>query len=89
MVDVEHRGLAALEDDDVTGIQRFGLFATIVGLGGDGLVPISTLGAERFFHDEASRTLTGERSGTVFAMGDRLKLRLAEANPQGEPPQGA
>ncbi len=65
----------------ITGIQRFGLFATIVGLGGDGLVPISTLGAERFFHDEASRTLTGERSGTVFAMGDRLKLRLAEANP--------
>jgi ribonuclease R len=28
----------------VTGVQRFGLFATIIGLGGDGLVPISVLG---------------------------------------------
>jgi ribonuclease R len=65
----------------ITGIQRFGLFATIVGLGGDGLVPISTLGDEHFFHDEASRTLRGSETGTTFAIGDRLQLRLAEANP--------
>ena len=65
----------------VTGVQRFGLFATIVGLGGDGLVPVSVLGAERFYHDEASRQLVGESSGTTYAIGDRLQLRLAEANP--------
>ncbi len=65
----------------VTGVQRFGLFATIVGLGGDGLVPVSVLGAERFYHDEAARQLVGESSGTTYAIGDRLQLRLAEANP--------
>lgn len=65
----------------VTGVQRFGLFATIVGLGGDGLVPVSVLGAERFYHDEAARQLVGESSGTTYAVGDRLQLRLAEANP--------
>ncbi|MDE2301707.1 MAG: VacB/RNase II family 3'-5' exoribonuclease [Sphingomonadales bacterium] len=65
----------------ITGVQRFGLFATIIALGGDGLVPISVLGAERFHHDEAARALVGEASGTRFAMGDTLSLRLAEANP--------
>lgn len=68
-------------DSRITGVQRFGLFATIVGLGGDGLVPVSVLGDERFFHDEKAQVLEGEESGTRFAMGDRLRLRLAEANP--------
>lgn len=65
----------------ITGVQRFGLFATIVGLGGDGLVPVSVLGDERFFHDEKAQVLEGERSGIRYAMGQRLRLKLAEANP--------
>jgi ribonuclease R len=65
----------------LTGVQKFGLFATIVGLGGDGLVPVSVLGAERFHYDEKTQTLAGEQTGTRFAKGDRMRLRLAEANP--------
>ena len=65
----------------VTGVQRFGLFATIIGLGGDGLVPISVLGDERFFHDEKAQVLEGERTGTKFGLGLILRLKLAEANP--------
>ena len=65
----------------ITGVQRFGLFATIIGLGGDGLVPVSVLGDERFFHDEKAKVLEGERSGTRYGLGHRMKLRLAEANP--------
>lgn len=65
----------------VTGVQKFGLFATILGLGGDGLVPVSTLGDERFHYDERAQVLVGESGQTRFAMGDRLRLRLAEANP--------
>ncbi|WP_419828151.1 ribonuclease R family protein [Sphingomonas sp.] len=64
----------------ITGVQRFGFFATVDGLGGDGLVPVSTLGAERFRHDEASRALVGEESGDRYAVGQRLTLRLVEAN---------
>ncbi len=67
-------------DTRITGVQGFGFFATIVGLGGDGLVPISTLGSEYFRHDEAAQALVGEDSGTRYAAGDRLKLQLAEAN---------
>lgn len=68
-------------DTRVTGVQKFGLFATIIGLGGDGLVPVSTLGAERFNYDEKAQRLIGEHSGEEFVMGQILKLRLAEANP--------
>lgn len=67
-------------DTRITGVQSFGFFATITGLGGDGLVPISTLGGEYFRHDEAAKALVGTESGTIYATGDRLKLRLAEAN---------
>jgi ribonuclease R len=65
----------------ITGVQKFGFFATIIDLGGDGLVPVSTLGRERFSYDESARVLEGEQTGTRYAMGDRLRLKLAEANP--------
>jgi ribonuclease R len=70
-----------LVDCRITGVQPFGFFATVEGLGGDGLVPVSTLGTEYFRYDEASQTLIGEDSQTEFVPGQRLKLRLAEANP--------
>ena len=68
-------------DCRVTSVQRFGLFATILGLGGDGLVPISTLGDERFSYVERAQELVGDETGTRFAIGDRMRLKLAEANP--------
>jgi ribonuclease R len=78
----------------VTGVQKFGLFATILGVGGDGLVPVSVLGDERFNYDDKAQVLVGQESGTVYRAGDRLTLRLAEANPLSgalkfEPPEFA
>ena len=69
-----------LVETRITGVQRFGFFATVEGLGGDGLVPVSTLGAERFDYDEAGRALVGEASGERYTIGQRLTLRLVEAN---------
>ncbi len=65
----------------ITGVRKFGFFATIIGLGGDGLVPVSTLGRERFSYNERSQVLEGEESGDSYAIGQILPLRLAEANP--------
>jgi ribonuclease R len=65
----------------ITGVTNFGFFATVEGLGGDGLVPVSQLGDEYFRFDEAALTLTGEHSGTEFRSGQRLPLRLVEADP--------
>ena len=65
----------------ITGVQKFGFFATIVELGGDGLVPVSALGREYFRHDEGAQALIGEDTGTRYTVGQVLQLRLAEANP--------
>ena len=65
----------------ITGVAKFGFFATVEGVGGDGLVPVSTLGAEYFVFNEDARTLEGSASGTRYAAGQTLDLRLAEANP--------
>jgi len=65
----------------ITGVQSFGFFATVDGLGGDGLVPVSTLGDERFFFDEKGRALEGVESGDRYTVGQRLSLRLEEADP--------
>jgi len=65
----------------ITGVRGFGFFATIVGLGGDGLVPVSTLGNEYYTFDEGAHALTGQDSGTTYKVGDILELRLGEANP--------
>ena len=64
----------------ITGVQGFGFFATIKDLGGDGLVPVSTLGREYFRYDEAAQALIGVDSGTRYEVGQRLDLKLGEAN---------
>ena len=68
-------------DARITGVQNFGFFATVEGVGGDGLVPARDLGREYFRYDEAAKALVGEETGTTYSSGMRLKLRLAEANP--------
>jgi ribonuclease R len=65
----------------ITGVQPFGFFATVENLGGDGLVLAQTLGQEYFRYDEAARQLVGEETGETYCVGQRLTLRLAEANP--------
>ncbi len=65
----------------ITGVQNYGFFATVEGIGGDGLMPVRDLGGEYFRFDEAARKLIGEQTGEEYALGQRIDLRLAEANP--------
>jgi len=65
----------------ITGVANFGFFATVEGIGGDGLVPVSTLGSDYFRYDEASRILEGDATGVRYTIGQILALQLAEANP--------
>jgi ribonuclease R len=65
----------------VAGVARFGLFVRLDETGADGLVPISALGREYFTFDAEAQTLTGERTGRVIGLGQRVLVRLAEAAP--------
>jgi len=65
----EYRGV-------VSGVTSFGLFVEIERYLIEGLVHISQLGKERFELDRASFQLVGNRTGTVFRLGDRLRVRV-------------
>jgi ribonuclease R len=65
----------------ITGVQPFGFFATVLDLGGDGLVLARDLGREYFRYDEKARALVGDETGETYRVGQKLTLKLAEANP--------
>ncbi|WP_206607800.1 ribonuclease R [Ferruginivarius sediminum] len=65
----------------VGGVTRFGLFVTLQETGADGLIPIGTLPNDFYRHDEKAHCLVGNRWGRVYRLGDKVKVRLAEADP--------
>jgi len=65
----------------ITGVLNFGFFATVEGVGGDGLVPARDLGRDYYRYDETAKSLVGDETGETYTSGMRLKLRLVEANP--------
>ncbi|MEE8275531.1 MAG: ribonuclease R [Alphaproteobacteria bacterium] len=64
----------------LTGVTHFGLFARLDDSGAEGLIPISTLPADLYHHDEGRHALTGEANGLTFTLGDAVEVRLAEAD---------
>jgi len=65
----------------LTGVTRFGLFATLEHFGGDGLIPLGSLGDERFQVDAARHMAEGMSSGRTFQLGQKVAVRLVEASP--------
>ncbi|MBV8457880.1 MAG: VacB/RNase II family 3'-5' exoribonuclease, partial [Acetobacteraceae bacterium] len=64
----------------ITSVTRFGLFVSLDGSGADGLIPVRSLGQEFFRHDEGRQVLIGERTGETFGLGDRVRVKLREAD---------
>jgi ribonuclease R len=65
----------------ITGVTRFGLFVRLADTGAEGLLAVRSLGMEYFKHDERKHALVGERTGTVYKLGDYVDVRLEEAAP--------
>ena len=68
-------------DARITGVTRFGLFVRLADTGAEGLVPMRALGTEFFRHDEPRHALIGQRTNTIYKLGDIVPVRLAEAAP--------
>jgi ribonuclease R len=64
----------------ISGVTRFGLFVALDESGAQGLIPIKTLGAEYFRHDEPGQALVGGRSGTTYRLGDALVVKLRDCD---------
>jgi ribonuclease R len=63
----------------ITGVTRFGLFVRLDETDADGLVPIGSLPNDFYDHDEAGHALVGRRWGTVYRLGERVMVRLVQA----------
>jgi len=68
-------------DARVTGVTRFGLFVRLADSGAEGLIPIRSLGADFFNHDEKRQALVGQRTRVSYGMGQALAVKLLEAAP--------
>ena len=64
----------------ISGVTNFGLFVTLDGLNIDGLVHITELGRDYFHFDAGRHALVGERSGLVFQLAGRVRVKVARVD---------
>ncbi len=60
----------------IMGVTSFGLFVTLDDIHVEGLIHVSALGSDYFHFDPIGHRLTGERSGAVFRLADRVRVRV-------------
>lgn len=65
----------------ISGVNRAGIFATLHETGGDGFIPVSSIGGDYFIHDKDLHLLEGEYTGIIYQLGEKITVRLREANP--------
>jgi len=67
-------------DGTIAAVAPFGLFVTLDEVFVDGLLHISELGRDYFHHDPARHALAGERSGKIFRLADRIRVKVARVD---------
>jgi ribonuclease R len=67
----------------VTAATSFGIFVTLDAMYVEGLVHITELGGEYFRFDEARQELRGERTGTRYAIGTRVRIQVSRVDLDG------
>ncbi|MBE6464451.1 MAG: ribonuclease R [Eggerthellaceae bacterium] len=65
----------------ISGVATYGIYVRLENTA-EGLVPIRFLGSEYFALDPARHLLTGQETGKVWRLGDRVEVRLEEAQPR-------
>ncbi|MDH5856615.1 ribonuclease R [Lampropedia aestuarii] len=64
----------------VTSVTTFGLFVTLDAMYVEGLIHITELGGEYFRFDEARQELRGERTGTRYGAGTRMRIQVSRVD---------
>ena len=67
-------------DAVVTGVEEFGLFVQGTKLPAEGLVHVTTLADDYYRFDRRSHSLTGNRSGNAFRLGDMVRVEVARVD---------
>lgn len=64
----------------INAVTGFGLFVLLDEVYVEGLVHVTSLSNDYYQHDPIHHRLRGERSGHVYRLGDRLRVRLINVN---------
>ena len=67
-------------DAVVTGVEEFGLFVQGIELPAEGLVHVTSLADDYYRFDRRSHTLTGNRSGNAYRLGDMVRVEVARVD---------
>ncbi len=66
----------------VTGVADYGFFAQAETMPVEGMVHISTLADDYYYYEEATHSLTGQRSGQRYRLGDKVRVVVARVDLQ-------
>lgn len=67
-------------DGTITSVNTFGVFVELDEIYVDGLVHITALDNDYYHFDPVGRRLSGERTGMVYRLGDRVRVQVAAVN---------
>ena len=77
---LQHR-VGELFQARISGVTKFGLFATLTESGASGFLSMASLPGDYWVFDERTQTLSGRKSRTVFSLAQEIEVRLNEARP--------
>ncbi len=64
----------------IAGLNEYGLFVNLIATGITGFIPVRNLGRDFFTYDKKHSCFRGRSSGTSFALGTTIMIRVQEAN---------
>src|SRR5262249_22645849 len=64
----------------ISGVARFGLFARLNETGADGIIPLSSLPDDYYFHDEKRQALVGRRTKKTYQLAQPVMVKLVQAD---------
>ena len=63
----------------ICSVTSFGIFVELENTV-EGLIRFDDLGDEYFIYDEDRKRLIGERTNTIYKIGDKIKIRVKDAS---------
>jgi ribonuclease R len=66
----------------ITGVADYGFFGQAERLPVEGLVHVSTMTDDYYYHDEASHSLIGRRTGRTYRLGDKVHVTVVRVDEQ-------
>lgn len=64
----------------VSAVTGFGLFVMLDDLYVEGLIHVTGLPKDYYYHEATQHRMVGERTGRVFRLGDKVKVRVVRVN---------